>query len=71
MSVGSLAVQMLYRFYVVGHLSKWFTFSVYVVRLLVVVSSFRLAYNVIVTAVFECMVETKIMSHLVCEKKIR
>ena len=46
MSVGLLAVQMLYRFYVVGHLSKWFNFSVYVVRLFVVVSSFTLAGNV-------------------------
>ena len=27
MSVGLLAVRLLYRFYVLGHLSKWFTFS--------------------------------------------
>jgi len=27
MSVGLLFVQLLYRFYVFGHLSKWFTFS--------------------------------------------
>jgi hypothetical protein len=28
MSVGLLAVHLQYRFYVVGHLSKWFTFYV-------------------------------------------
>jgi hypothetical protein len=42
MSVGLLAVRLLYCFYVVGHLSKCFTFSVYVVRFLVVVSFLRL-----------------------------
>lgn len=31
MSVGLLAVQMLYRFYVVVHLSKWFTFFSFLV----------------------------------------
>ncbi len=31
MSVGLLAVQLLYRFYVVGHLSKWFTFLSFLV----------------------------------------
>ncbi len=29
MSVGLLVVRLLYRFYVFGHLSKWFTFSVF------------------------------------------
>jgi hypothetical protein len=47
MSVGLLVVRLLYRFYVCVHLSKWFTFSVYVVRFLVVVSSFTLAGNVL------------------------
>ena len=46
MSVGLLAVRLLYRFYVLVHLSKWFTFSsVYVCRFVVVVSSFTLAGN--------------------------
>ena len=31
MSVGLLVVRLLYRFYVCVHLSKWFTFSVFVV----------------------------------------
>jgi len=31
MSVGLLAVQLFYRFYVVGHLSKWFTFLSFLV----------------------------------------
>ena len=50
MSVGLLAVRLLYRFYVVGHLSKWFTFSVYVVRFLVIVSFFTLAGNNLISA---------------------
>jgi len=29
MSVCLLAVRLLYRFYVFGHLSKWFTFSLF------------------------------------------
>ena len=45
MSVGLLAICLLYRFYIVGHLSAWFTFSVYVVRFLVVVSFSTLAGN--------------------------
>ena len=31
MSVGLLAVRLLYRFYVRVHLSKWFTFSLFLV----------------------------------------
>jgi len=31
MSVGLLAVRLLYRFYVFGHLSKWFTFFSFLV----------------------------------------
>ena len=47
MSVGLLAVRLLYRFYVCVHLSKWFTFfSVFSRLFLVVVSSFTLAGNV-------------------------
>jgi len=49
MSVGLLVVRLLYRFYVVGHLSQWFTFSVYVSRFVVVVSSFTLAGNLLIT----------------------
>jgi hypothetical protein len=46
MSVGSVAVQLQYGLYVVGHLSKLaFHFMFLVVRLVVVVSSFRLACN--------------------------
>jgi hypothetical protein len=46
MSVGSVAVQLQYGLYVVGHLSKLaFHFMFKVVRLVVVVSSFRLACN--------------------------
>ena len=46
MSVGLLAVRLLYRFYVCVHLSKWFTFfSVFSRLFLVVVSSFTLAGN--------------------------
>ena len=56
MSVGLLAVRLLYRFYVCVHLSKWFTFfSVFSRLFLVVVSSFTLAGNVLrlgVVAVF-------------------
>ncbi len=33
MIVGILAVRFQYRFYVFGHLSKWFTFSISVTRL--------------------------------------
>ncbi len=47
MSVGSVAVQFQYGLYVVDHLSKLaFHFMFIVVRLVVVVSSFRLACNV-------------------------
>ena len=47
MSVGSVAVLLQYGLYVVGHLSKFaFHFMFIVVRLVVVVSSFRLACNV-------------------------
>ncbi len=47
MSVGSVAVQLQYGLYVVGHLSKLaFHFMFIVVRLVVVVSSVRLACNV-------------------------
>jgi hypothetical protein len=46
MSVGSVAVQLRYGLYVVGHLSKLaFHFMFKVVRLVVVVSSVRLACN--------------------------
>ena len=45
MSVGLLAVRLLYSFYVCVRLSKWFTFSVFVVRFLVVVSLSTLAGN--------------------------
>ena len=46
MSVGSVAVQLKYGLYVVGHLSKLaFHFMFKVVRLVVVVSSVRLACN--------------------------
>jgi hypothetical protein len=46
MSVGSVAVQLQYGLYVVGHLSKLaFHFMFTVVRLFVVVSSVRLACN--------------------------
>ncbi len=46
MSVGSVAVQLQYVLYVVGHLSKLaFHFILIVVRLVVVVSSVRLACN--------------------------
>jgi hypothetical protein len=46
MSVGSVAVQLKYGLYVVGHLSKLaFHFMFIVVRLVVVVSSVRLACN--------------------------
>ena len=46
MSVGSVAVQLQYGLYVVGHLSKIaFHFMFIVVRLVVVVSSVRLACN--------------------------
>ena len=48
MSVGSVAVQLQYGLYVVGHLSKLaFHFMFIVVRLFVVVSSVRLACNVL------------------------
>jgi hypothetical protein len=48
MSVGSVAVQLQYGLYVVGHLSKLeFHFMFIVVRLVVVVSSVRLACNVL------------------------
>ena len=48
MSVGSVAVQLQYGLYVVGHLSKLaFHFMFKVVRLVVVVSSVRLACNVL------------------------
>jgi len=50
MSVGLLVVRLLYRFYVCVHLSKWFTFSVYVSRFVVVVSSNTLAGNVPIIA---------------------
>ena len=46
MSVGSVAVQLQYGLYDVGHLSKLaFPFMSIVVRLVVVVSSVRLACN--------------------------
>ena len=45
MSVCLLAVRLLYSFYVCIHLSKWFTFSIFVVRFLVVVSFSTLAGN--------------------------
>ena len=46
MSVGSVAVQFQYGLYVFGHLSKLaFHFMFIVVRLVVVVSSVRLACN--------------------------
>ncbi len=45
MSVGLLAVRLQYGLYVFGHLSKWFTFSVFVVRFLDVVSFSTLAGN--------------------------
>ena len=48
MSVGSVAVQLQYGLYDVGHLSKLaFPFMFIVVRLVVVVSSVRLACNVL------------------------
>jgi hypothetical protein len=48
MSVGLLVVRLLYRFYVCVHLSKWFTlFQFLVVCLMVAVSSFTLAGNVL------------------------
>ncbi len=48
MSVGSVAVQLQYGLYVVGHLSKLaFHFMFKVVRLVDVVSSVRLACNVL------------------------
>ncbi|MGB4897789.1 MAG: hypothetical protein WBP57_05105 [Ignavibacteria bacterium] len=48
MSVGLLAVRLLYRFYVCVHLSKWFTLSLLFGRLSVVVgSSVTLAANVL------------------------
>jgi hypothetical protein len=48
MSVGSVAVQLQYGLYVVGHLSKLaFHFMFNVVRLVVVVSPVRLACNVL------------------------
>lgn len=51
MSVGSVAVQLQYGLYVVGHLSKLaFHFMFIVVRLLVVVSSVRLICNGLVIA---------------------
>lgn len=51
MSVGSVAVQLKYGLYVVGHLSKFaFHFMFIVVRLVVVVSSFRLACNLFIPA---------------------
>ena len=47
MSVGLLVVQLLYGFYVLVHLSKWFTlFLVSVSRFIVTRSSFTLAPNV-------------------------
>jgi len=46
MSVGLPVVRLLYSFYVCVRLSKWFTFSVFVVRFLVVVSLSTLAGNV-------------------------
>ena len=53
MSVGSVAVQLQYGLYVVGHLSKLaFHFMFKVVRLVVVVSSVRLACNI---CVYECL----------------
>ena len=53
MSVGLLAVRLLYRFYVCVHLSKWFTFfSVFSRLFLVVVSSFTLAGNLFISLVF-------------------
>ena len=46
MSIGLLVVRSYYRFYVFGHLSKWFTFLSFFSRLLVVVgSSVTLAAN--------------------------
>ena len=48
MSVGSVAVQLQYGLYFVGHLSKLaFHFMFIVVRLVGVVSSIRLAFNVL------------------------
>ena len=53
MSVGSVAVQLQYGLYVVGHLSKLaFHFLFIVVRLVVVVSSVRLACNLLIGVVF-------------------
>jgi len=43
MSVGLLVVRLLYRFYVLGHLSKWFTLFLYIsVVLLLSCRSLRL-----------------------------
>jgi hypothetical protein len=52
MSVGSVVVQLQYGLYVVGHLSKLaFHFMFKVVRLVVVVSSVRLACNSFIAAI--------------------
>ena len=52
MSVGSVAVQLQYGLYVVGHLSKLvFHFMFIVVRLVIVVSSVRLACNLLIHAI--------------------
>ncbi len=45
MSVGLLAVRLLYRFYVLGHLSKWFTFLFNSVVVLLSCRLFTLAGN--------------------------
>ena len=45
MSVGLLVGRLLYCFYVFGHLSKWFTFSVYCSLFFVGSLSFTLAHN--------------------------
>jgi len=48
MSVGLLAVRLFYRFYVLGHLSKWFTFFLSLSSSLSAVSCrFTLAGNVL------------------------
>ena len=48
MNVGSVAVQLQYGLYVVGYLSKFAFYSMFIiVRLVVVVSSVRLACNVL------------------------
>ena len=53
MSVGSVDVQLQYGLYVVGHLSKLaFHFMFKVVRLVVVVSSVRLACNLFICLTF-------------------